>query len=176
MELWDLYNADREKLGQTMVRGDKQPEGTYRIIVHVCIFNNKGEMLIQQRQPFKKGWSNMWDLSVGGSAVSGDNSRSAAQRELFEELGLEIDFENINSSLTIHFDRGFDDVYLITRDIDISNLALQYEEVQAVKWATADEIKTMIDKEIFIPYHKSLIDLLFFMRNNNGTHTRHDNT
>ena len=174
MELWDLYTADREKLEKTMVRGEKQPEGTYRIIVHVCIFNDKGEMLIQKRQPFKQGWSGMWDLSVGGSAVSGDNSRSAAQRELREELGLDIDFEKINPSLTIYFERGFDDVYLLTRNVDINDIKLQYEEVETVKWASADEIKSMIDEDIFIPYHKSLIDLLFFMKGRYGTHTRHD--
>lgn len=30
----------------------------------------------------------------------------------------------------------------------------------------------MIDEEIFIPYHKSLIDLLFVMRHSKGLHTR----
>ena len=71
-----------------MIRGEKQPKNTYRIIVHICIFNSKGKMLIQQRQPFKKGFSNMWDITVGGSAIAGDDSRMAAQRELLEELGV----------------------------------------------------------------------------------------
>ena len=67
MELFDLYTADRVKTGRTMVRGDAVPEGCYRIVVHVCIFDPEGRMLIQQRQPFKEGWSNMWDITVGGS-------------------------------------------------------------------------------------------------------------
>ena len=66
---------------------------------------------------------------------------------------------------------GFDDIYTIIEDIDIDNLVLQPEEVQAVKWADEDEIINMIDKGIFIPYHKDLIKLLFFMRNNRGTFT-----
>lgn len=41
MELWDLYTKDRIKTNQTMIRGDKQPEGVYRLVVHVCIFNSK---------------------------------------------------------------------------------------------------------------------------------------
>ena len=57
-------------------------------------------------------------------------------------------------------------MYLIQKDLEISQLKLQYEEVQAVKWASKDEIFQMIDKQIFIPYHKSLIKLLFYM----GTH------
>ena len=79
MELFDLYTAEGEKTGRTIVRGEPVPEGFYRLVVHVCIFNPEGKMLIQQRQPFKKGWSNMWDVSVGGCAVAGDSSRSGCQ-------------------------------------------------------------------------------------------------
>ena len=81
MELFDLYTKDREPTGKKMVRGDRVPEGLYRLVVHVCIFDQEGRMLIQQRQPFKEGWSDMWDVTVGGSAVTGDSSRTAAERE-----------------------------------------------------------------------------------------------
>ena len=54
MEIWDLYTKDRIKTEETMVRGEKITKGFYRLVVHVCIFNSRGEMLIQQRQPFKK--------------------------------------------------------------------------------------------------------------------------
>ena len=172
MEIWDLYDKDRIKTGETMVRGSKFKENTYHLVVHVCIFNLEGKMLIQQRQPFKDGWPNMWDITVGGSAVSGDTSQLAAEREVYEEIGYKLSLDGIRPSLTINFDKGFDDIYLIQKDIDISKLKLQYEEVQSVKWASKDEILSMIDEEIFIPYHKSLIDLLFFMRTSKNSHTR----
>lgn len=72
MELWDVYDENRVKTGRTLERGkpEKIQKGEYRMVVHVCIFNSKGEMLIQQRQPFKRSWSGKWDLTVGGSAVS----------------------------------------------------------------------------------------------------------
>lgn len=129
-------------------------------------------MLIQQRQPFKSGWSNMWDITVGGSAISGDTSRSAAEREVYEEIGYKLSLDGIRPTLTINFDDGFDDMYLIQQDQDISKLELQDEEVKDVRWASKEEILTMIDEETFIPYHKSLIELLFFMRDKKGTHTR----
>lgn len=128
-------------------------------------------MLIQQRQPFKEGWSNMWDITVGGSAVAGDSSRTAAKREVMEEIGLEINLDGIRPAVTVNFDRGFDDVYVITQDVDISALTLQYEEVQAVKWAGINEIKAMIDEGSFIPYHKAFIDMLEHFRDHMGTHT-----
>ncbi len=173
MELFDLYDVNRIKTGKTIERGKEIPAGLYHIVVHVCIFNSKGQMLIQQRQPFKAGWSNMWDISVGGSAVSGDTSQSAAEREVLEEIGYKISLENTRPVITIHFDHGFDDIYTITEDIDINKLSLQPEEVQTVKWADEEDIIRMIDEGIFIPYHKELIKLLFFMRNHRGTLT-HD--
>lgn len=174
MEILDLYTKDRIRTGENMVRGTKVPENRYRLIVHICIFNSKGQMLIQQRQPFKTGWSNMWDVTVGGSATLGDDSSMAATRELFEEIGYKESFENIRPALTINFSEGFDDFYLIEREVDIDKLNLQYEEVQQVKWATKEEIHKLLDDGVFIPYHKSFIDLIFFMRNNDGTLTRED--
>lgn len=175
MELWDLYDENRISFGTTMVRGDKQPENTYRIVVHACIFNSDGEMLIQQRQPFKSGWSDMWDVTVGGSAVAGDTSCKAVERELAEELGLDLSFDGIMPALTVNCDGVFDDVYIAVRDdIDISKLKLQYSEVQCVKWASRDEIINMINGGSFIPYTESFIDLLFFMRSNKGVRTKED--
>lgn len=170
MELFDLYTEDRVKTGRTMVRGTKVPEGLYRLVVHVCIFDHEGRMLIQQRQPFKQGWSNYWDLTVGGCAVAGDTSRTAAEREVREEIGLELDLSDVRPSLTLNFDGGFDDYYVLTQEVDLSVLHLQEEEVQAVRWAAQEEILKMIDDGLFIPYEKSLIGLLFFCRNHRGAH------
>ena len=131
-------------------------------------------MLVQHRQPFKKGWSGLWDISVGGSAVSGDNSRTAAMREIKEELGLELEITH-RPSFNISFDRGYDDFYLVDWDGDISALNLQYEEVESVKWATQQEILAMIADGTFVPYYPSLINMIFDMKNCNiqyGAHFR----
>jgi len=62
MEKWDLYDKHRNKIAKQITRGDEMASDEFHLVVHVCIFNSKGEMLIQQRQPFKKGWSNLWDI------------------------------------------------------------------------------------------------------------------
>ena len=171
MELWDVYDKDRVKTGDTIGRGGAFKKGIYHIIVHVCVFNSKNEMLIQQRQPFKDGWSNMWDITAGGSAVAGDSSDAAAERELFEEIGYKVDFSDVRPHFTVSFETGFDDYYLVEDDIEIGSLNLQYEEVQRVKWASKDEILSMIDNGAFVPYHKSLIDMCFDMRKRYGALT-----
>lgn len=174
MEMFDLYDENRIKTGQTIPRGSAVPEGSYRMVVHICIFCSDGKMLIQQRQPFKKGWSNLWDVSVGGSAVSGDSSRSAAVRELGEELGIDIEPAKLRKFITICDKSVFDDWYTVTMDIEPSELHLQYEEVQNAKWVDIDEIKAKIRSGEFIPYHESFIDMLFHFRNNLRTITKGD--
>jgi isopentenyldiphosphate isomerase len=163
MELFDAYDRHRNKTGNTIERGAFK-DGCYFLVVHACVFNTKGEMLIQQRQPFKDGWANLWDLTMGGHAVAGETSQQAAQRELAEEIGLKLDFTDKRPNLTVNFDLGFDDYYLIDAEPDIDKLALQYEEVQRVKWASKEEILALIDSGEFIPYYKNLIELLFDMR------------
>ena len=170
MELWDLYDRDRTPTGEVHQRGKPIPSGRYHLVVHVVIFNSRGEMLIQQRQPFKEGWPNLWDVTVGGSAVAGDTSRSAAQREVMEEIGLAVDLTDELPKMTLPFDCGFDDIYTLTMDVDLSTLTLQESEVQAVKWATEAEILTLMDSGQFLPYHKSLIQLLFAMKDSRGAH------
>jgi isopentenyldiphosphate isomerase len=125
-------------------------------------------MLIQLRHPQKDAWPGLWDMTVGGSAISGDSSQMAAEREAFEELGCKLDLSNIRPHLCINFEQGFDDYYLLNIDIDIEKLTLQQEEVSEVKWASREEILSLIAKGEFIPYHESLIDLLFSMRKRYG--------
>ena len=176
MELWDLYTKDRERTGKTMVRGAKHPDGFYRLAVHVCIFNSCGQMLIQRRQLTKFGWPGLWDMTASGSALAGESSGDAAERERREEVGLSIPFANLRPALTVHWPEGFGDIYLIERDVDIDEVILQTEEVMAVKWADEAEIMAMIDREEFIPYYKDFIGLLFYLRNKSTLHTAPDLT
>ena len=176
MELWDLYTEDREKTGLTHPRGEKMPKGYCRLSVHICIFNEKHEMLIQQRQPFKESWSGMWDLTVGGSAVAGEDSRTAAHRELMEEIGLAHDFSHDRPALTWHYSTGFDDIYILHAEPDLASLTLQEEEVQAVRWADEAEICRLIREGQFIAYPECLIGTLFFLRDHRGMHEKSDST
>ena len=90
MEKFDLYDENRNKLNITINRGDKLPENTYRLVVHLIIFNSKGEMLIQQRHPHKKNWPSLWDISVGGCVTAGETSVEAMIRETIEEIGIDL--------------------------------------------------------------------------------------
>ena len=161
MEAWDLYTKDRVKTGQTMLRGDRVPEGLFHLQVHVCIFNSRGEMLIQQRQVTKRWYAGLWDYSVGGSAVAGDTSLVAAERETLEELGLRVSLAGRRPAVTRWYGAMIDDYYILPLDADLSGLTLQKEEVQAVRWAAREDILALLAEGRFCPNPPGMIALLF---------------
>lgn len=166
MEIMDLYDENRQKTDKTYIRGSAQPKGFYRMVVHVCIFNKLGQLLIQQRTLNKK-MPGLWDVTCGGAVSTHESSQMGAQRELFEELGLDIDFKNIRPLVTANFPMGFDDFYVINKDVDLETLSLQAEEVSDAKWASLDEVIKLRREEKFVRYKESFIRFLFDLSKDN---------
>ena len=164
MEILDLYDRERIKTKETVVRGSPVPKDRYHLVIHICIFNHNNEMLIQKRSTSKASWPGLWDVSVGGAVQQGNTSWQQAQLELMEELGVNLDFSQLRPSLTVNFPVGFDDFYLLNMDLNIHSLHLQAEEVDEIMWASEEKILTMIEEEVFIPYYPGLISTLFAMR------------
>ena len=129
MEILDLYDHRRYPTGETMVRGDPVPSGRYRCVVHICLFNSAGQLLIQQRQANAPRWPDYWDVSAASGVSSGETPQIAAIREVKEELGLDIDFSNAAPAFSVTFSEGFDDFFIITKDVAHASLRLQPEEV-----------------------------------------------
>lgn len=172
MELVDLYDENRQPLGRTAERHAPKGPGEYRTVVHVCLFNSRGQLLIQRRSREKTVWPERWDVSVGGGVDAGETSRQAAEREVREELGLGLDLSGLRPSVTVNFDGGFDDFFLAERDLDPGDLTLQREEVSDVRWADLPEILAMLDRGEFIEYPRSFLAFLFEMRGTFGFPTK----
>lgn len=172
MEKWDVYDMNRQPTNKLQVRGEPILQGNYHVCIHICIFNNQNEMLIQQRTPDKDTWQNRWDFTVGGSILAGETSQQGAMREALEEIGLELDLTSTLPHFTINRHHVFDDFYLLRQEVDLTALKLQPEEVQAVKWADKDEILNLIKVGSFIPFQTSFIHFLFENMAHRGTHQR----
>ena len=164
MELVDLYDENRVPLGRVAERHAKKAPGEYRMVVHVCIFNGLGQMLIQQRSPEKTIWPELWDVSIGGGVDAGETSRQGAVREVGEELGYDLDLIGLRPAVTVNFEGGFDDFFVVTRDLDLGDLRLQKEEVSDVRWATLEETLAMLENGQLIPSPPSFLRFLFEAR------------
>lgn len=174
MELVDLYDENRQPLGRTAERYAHRLPGEYRLVIHVCVFNHAGQLLIQKRVPEKKMWPGYWDVSVGGGVDAGETSRQAAEREFREELGYSLDLSGLRPVATVNFQGGFDDFFVKVQDIDLQALTLQKEEVADVRWASLEEAEAMVDAETFIAYPKSFLRFLYDMRDTFGFPTRYN--
>lgn len=149
-ELWDVYDSDRNKTQRVHRRGELLGEGDYHLTVHIWIKNSHGEFLITKRAPHK-GFPNMWECT-GGSAISGDDSLTAALREVKEETGLTLSPENGKIIHTYRMHDYFCDVWLFTEDHDLSEVILCPEETTDKMMANADTIRKMHAEGKFINY------------------------
>ena len=93
--IWDWYTEDGVKTNQKMMRSEKIASHLYYVVVHIFLFNDRDEMLIQQRFKKRKTWSGLWDMSAGDSALMNETSYMAAEREVYEELGIQLFLKDI---------------------------------------------------------------------------------
>ena len=172
MELTSLYDKNRKPLNKQVDKYSQFNEGEYMEIVHVCIFNKNNEMLIHKRSLDKIDQPGKWDISSGGGVMVGESVSKAASRELFEELGIKYDFDKERVYLTVHYNKGFDDYYLILLDIDIIEFKIDGKEVLEIMWASKEKIIDMMENDEFIKYNDGFIQLLFSMFDNRGTYPK----
>lgn len=64
--------------------------GSFKLhpVVHLHVFNSKGELYLQKRSASKKLLPLKWDTSVGGHVDYGESIETALLRETREELGI----------------------------------------------------------------------------------------
>ncbi len=153
MEYFDVLNKYGEFIGKIETREKCHKEGLWHRAVYVFIFNKNGDVLLQKRSSNKRVWPNLWDVTAGGHVLSGEFGRQALTREIKEELGLNIDENELkylvgSKSTNIKgdiLDNIFNECYILTKDIDVSKISMQEEEVSDIKWFTRDEILNRIE-------------------------------
>lgn len=145
MEIVDVYNKRKEKTNKTSERG-KEKDEEFGLSVHIWIMNKEGKFLVQKRAKSKKIFPNMWSLTAG-AVDTGETSAEGAIREVKEEIGINIDKEELELMLSIKRTHNFLDIWLVRKDIDLKNIVMQEEEVQEVKWVTKQELEEMIKND-----------------------------
>ncbi len=146
MEIWDLYNLNRDVIG-THIRGSELPENGYHLVVHVWLKDSHGRYLMTQRSPQKPTFPSFWEC-VGGSVLQGESSIDAAVRETEEEIGVRFSadegkllFTKVRGTVDGKRYNDIVDVWLFHYDgvIDVAENATT-DEVAQVRWMCKDEI------------------------------------
>lgn len=149
-ELWDIYDAEGRRTGKTHLRAIPLKPEEYHLCVHVWTQNEKGQFLLTKRSE-NKSMPGLWE-STGGSVVAGEDSFSAALREVYEETGLVLDpaagemlFRY--SGLSFHCD-----VWLFKQEFDVDKLRLLEGETCAAMAADREKIFELLEKDEFVRY------------------------
>ncbi len=123
-------------------------------MVHIWIVNSDGHVLIQKRSPHVRLMPNVWAVT-SGSAISGEDSLTAAKRELREELGFSPPEEAFHFIGRLQRRNSFLDIWMIRSNVKVENLTLQSEEVAEARWVTVHQLQRMIDKRQFHNYGRA---------------------
>lgn len=144
-EYWDLYDAGRKPLGRTIKRGDAFAEGEYYVCCEIWLRNSEGKFLMTQRHPDKKA-GGLWEFT-GGGVLAGETTKQAAVREVQEELGIRIEESELTLLEVYQHKNYFMDIFVVKKDVNVSALTLQPEEVVDAKWVSHEELLRMIKEK-----------------------------
>ena len=144
MEHFDVLNCTGRKTGEIVSRDEAHRIGTWHGAFHcLIVFERDGRKyaLFQKRAAKKKIAPGKFDVSVGGHYASGEDARLAGPREIREELGINVPFNELlplgRRIFVYCFSPGvreyeFQDIFLLHRIIQSESLTLQPEEVDGV--------------------------------------------
>jgi isopentenyldiphosphate isomerase len=119
-------------------------------VVHLHLFNTKGELFLQKRAKTKDLLPGKWDTSVGGHVSPGEDRKEALKREAEEELGLK-DFE-------YHFNKKY--IWQSARERELvwsfagsteEIPQINRDEIEEGRFWSIEEIKRNLGKNIFTP-------------------------
>ena len=141
-ELIDILTPKGRITGKTALKSEAHKNGWFHATVHIWLFTSDEKILLQKRALTKKVFPGLWDISVAGHIAAGEPVLSAARREVFEEIGLQLnkkDFIKIGTRIhQVKHKNGIQDnehhhVFIAELKVPISTLTIQEEEVAGIK-------------------------------------------
>lgn len=140
-EIICLINKDNQLIG-SVPRKDMRFGIDYHRATYIFVFNQNNELIIQQRTLNKEFCPGYYGLATGGVVAHGESYYVSAQRELKEELGLDLTLHNQGLFYTEGesyriWGKVFTCTYNPTQDGDIQ---MQADEVAAIEELSIDDI------------------------------------
>ena len=154
-EFLEVYSPEGTKTGQKKSKSEIHRKGLFHSTVHVWIFTEEGNILIQKRSKKKELNPGVWDVSVAGHVKFNENIKKAAKRETLEETGININTKDllkigIYRSINIHptaIDKEFFHTYILKIDKNSINLDFKNNEVDDLKFISIEEMESLIKEE-----------------------------
>ena len=154
-EFLEVYSPEGTKTGQKKSKSEIHRKGLFHSTVHVWIFTEEGNILIQKRSKKKELNPGVWDVSVAGHIKFNENIKKAAKRETLEETGININTKDllkigVYRSINIHptaIDKEFFHSYILKIDKNSIDLDYKNNEVDDLKFISIEEMESLIKEE-----------------------------
>jgi isopentenyldiphosphate isomerase len=168
----DVLNEDGTFTGVVKDKEQIHIDGDWHRAVHIWFVNSKNEVLLQRRAKTKINHPDMWDISVAGHVSAGEGALISALREIEEEIGVtineseltrigELKSQSVQNDNT-YFNNEINDVYLVRKDIDLTEMTKQDSEVDGLMYIAIDDFKKWIeDGNPELVQHDEEFDLFF---------------
>ncbi len=153
MEFLDYYNEDGNYIGYKS-RKEVHTEGLWHKTVHCWLYDKFGNIYFQIRKD-----SNRFYTTASGHVLKGETVKDAFKREIYEEIGLNIDssdatlvrivpwmMDKVKSDGSVFKDRAWANVYVDLFEDDINNFNFDKEEVLGLVKVNAKEALNLFKK------------------------------
>ena len=158
MEMWDIYDSNKQRTGRTMKKNDWcLKDGEYHLTVLGVVCRPDNKYLITKRVMTKAWAPGHWEVS-GGAAQAGEESFDAACREVLEETG--IDVSGCKDAYQFTYkrenpgegDNYFVDIYRCELEFDEADVHPQEAETDGFMMATPEEIAKLGEEGVFLHF------------------------
>ncbi len=148
-EVVAIVDEDDKQTGTT-TREEVHKKGVLHREAYVIIITPKKEVLLQKRKD-----NNLWDFTSSGHVAFSETYERGAQRELKEEMGInveqeelkEIAYKRLESIKPNKINKRFVKIFLVEKDIPMSKLILQKEEVIGARYFDKESVMELIFDE-----------------------------
>lgn len=123
-------------------------------VVHLHVFNSRGEVYLQKRPEWKDIQPGRWDTSVGGHIDFGETPEVALKREVREELGITA-FEPERIGQYVFDSRRERELVYVNRTVYDGEIHPSAEELAGGRFWTLDEIREAMGRDILTPNFES---------------------
>lgn len=154
-EYFDVCDEYGYPTGKVVDRKTAHRDGIPHRTAHIWITRleqGKRQILLQKRSMSKDSFPGMYDTSSAGHIPAGDEPAESAARELKEELGITAKPGQLRPAGSFHAryaipfhgqmfrDNEFVSVFVYDAPVDINDIQIQEEELDAVAWFDLEEV------------------------------------
>ncbi|WP_299526724.1 isopentenyl-diphosphate Delta-isomerase [uncultured Lutibacter sp.] len=157
-----LVNEKDEQIG-LMPKMEAHEKAVLHRAFSVFVFNEKNELMLQQRAADKYHSPLLWTNSCCSHQRNGESNIEAGKRRLQEEMGFVCELEEVTSFIyKAPFDNGLTEHELdhIMIGYYNDNPIINREEVESFKWMTVEEVKNdMLEHpEVYTEWFKIIFE------------------